>query len=923
MTSSPTEPKETHSDLRAKRPAREEQAWQEIGVTRFAPGVQSFFMVSFLLLLVTVPIFQFMVRDDDYARLSGANQLTTEAATGTHISAIISDLSTPPDSNGVYNDFLMRLHLTDVRSALDPAHPRELLLVTMSMRNRMVGPIARAKPGDRIDVHIQDWDAVAKTHSSINGSTLDEDRFLTMDAYYGTGITIDGLKTLPSGSDFMKVWAGEGSALPSTAREGIVSGMRSAWASGNSPLDRFLAANSHLAQRTKLYEEALDDQALLSLSLRPPIQALLTSLGVGNEKATVGRKQWLFFTPGIHSLTGLGFLDPAHLKQRIRSGGNTDTAPQPDPRKAIVHFRDQLAERGIELLLVPTPIKPSIHPEYLSGRMTDVDDPVRNRSYSSFVQELKSLGVHIYDPAPLLKERSSQSAQYLATDTHWRPDAMTAVAKELASVVKRLAPSDVSVAWKQTATSHTQHGDIATMLELPDWQGTIPTETIMTHSVTDENGAPWQPDSNADVLLLGDSFANIYSLAGMGWGAHGGLGEHLSYHLKRPLDRLSRNDAGAHTSRQMLVDALTRDPSRLNNKRVVIWQFAERELALGDWKILPLPTEDMTPPPVTPPVAASTNSAFAQVLAQAKEAPVIQGDDDWLFLTKELLHLTLPPFWGEHAESKDKDPLHSIGDLHKKLAGLGIDLILLPAPPRSVIYADKLLPETALNPNGIPRRTDPNLHAFYSDLRKMGVTVIDVTDAFLAARKHDDTLGPVSCKQDSHWSPRGLKIAADAVVAHIGKPAWMSPAEDLVTQKQDSLSYVGDLVALMPGHLETRSTTTITRITSDAPGSSPLAFNDASPVLILADSHGLVFSAGADMHSTSAGFAEHVSAGLGFSVDLMAARGSGSQVRRSLARRFIRNPDQAAQKRVLIYTFAARTFTGPDGWKTVPLSKSK
>jgi hypothetical protein len=34
---------------------------------------------------------------------------------------------------------------------------------------------------------------------------------------------------------------------------------------------------------------------------------------------------------------------------------------------------------------------------------------------------------------------------------------------------------------------------------------------------------------------------------------------------------------------------LQRDPGRLDGKRVVVYEFAARELAFGDWKLLPLP----------------------------------------------------------------------------------------------------------------------------------------------------------------------------------------------------------------------------------------------------------------------------------------------------------------------------------------------
>jgi alginate O-acetyltransferase complex protein AlgJ len=84
------------------------------------------------------------------------------------------------------------------------------------------------------------------------------------------------------------------------------------------------------------------------------------------------------------------------------------------------------------------------------------------------------------------------------------------------------------------------------------------------------------------VLVLGDSFANIFSLESMGWGTSAGLVEHLSYALRRPLDRMVQNDAGSYATRQMLHTA---PAERLAAKRVVIYQFAIRELAFGDWRI--------------------------------------------------------------------------------------------------------------------------------------------------------------------------------------------------------------------------------------------------------------------------------------------------------------------------------------------------
>jgi alginate O-acetyltransferase complex protein AlgJ len=75
----------------------------------------------------------------------------------------------------------------------------------------------------------------------------------------------------------------------------------------------------------------------------------------------------------------------------------------------------------------------------------------------------------------------------------------------------------------------------------------------------------------------------------MGWGEGAGFAEQLSYHLRRPLDRIVINAGGSHTTRQQLRRELARGKDRLAGKRLVIWQFAMRDLMEGDWKLLPLP----------------------------------------------------------------------------------------------------------------------------------------------------------------------------------------------------------------------------------------------------------------------------------------------------------------------------------------------
>ena len=98
------------------------------------------------------------------------------------------------------------------------------------------------------------------------------------------------------------------------------------------------------------------------------------------------------------------------------------------------------------------------------------------------------------------------------------------------------------------------------------------------------------PSTTAEILLLGDSFTNIFSLHAMGWGESAGLAEHLSQALAQPLDLIARNSDGAFATRQILQKELAAGRDRMKGKKVLIWEFAVRELAFGDWKHIPLET---------------------------------------------------------------------------------------------------------------------------------------------------------------------------------------------------------------------------------------------------------------------------------------------------------------------------------------------
>jgi hypothetical protein len=350
----------------------------------------------------------------------------------------------------------------------------------------------------------------------------------------------------------------------------------------------------------KAAEKRLEDQSTVSQWLLPRVQSVLTgALGVGNEQALAGRDGWLFYRPDVEYITGPAFLDPEGMKRRAEKSGI-----RPDPFSAIVDFRNQLRARGIDLMIMPVPVKPGIDAEMLAGKATS-GGALQNASFASFIERLGIEGVPVFDPTPLLMERKrARGGQplYLQTDTHWRPETMESVAQALAKSLNARGPlaglsgTGLPAGTLQVLDKEVSGlGDIAIMLRLSKTQRIFPLQTVTIHQVALDTGL-WHAEKDADVLLLGDSFSNIFSLEAMGWGDSAGFAEHLSRALgRRTIDCIVRNSNGAFATREILSQELARGRDRLAGKKLVVWEFAARELAFGDWKLLPMKIDRPTP----------------------------------------------------------------------------------------------------------------------------------------------------------------------------------------------------------------------------------------------------------------------------------------------------------------------------------------
>ncbi|MBN2351331.1 MAG: hypothetical protein JXD23_02095 [Spirochaetales bacterium] len=352
-------------------------------------------------------------------------------------------------------------------------------------------------------------------------------------------------------------------------------------------------ANEHLLQGIIRYEDDLENDSVFRNAVIPPSQALFAkAFHLGNENVVIGRDGWLFYEPGIRYLTSAVGENAVAADRSSAKANTVFVEKKAGPLQAIVDFNRQLRERNIRLILMPVPIKPMFYPEKISVQFNGANGYLRNPYFDELKKELEEQGIPIVDTAPLLERLKKTSGReiFLKMDSHWTPETVAAAAESLAAFIEKNI--DLSIYNSRPLKTRTidvvNVGDIARMLLKSDTAGPEYTERASITQIVSNNNEPWSSDRNAEILFLGDSFANIYSLGAMGWGESAGLVEQLSFFLNRPIDRIVRNDNGAFATRQALQYELSRGRDRLAGKKVVVWEFAVRELATGDWKTLPL-----------------------------------------------------------------------------------------------------------------------------------------------------------------------------------------------------------------------------------------------------------------------------------------------------------------------------------------------
>jgi len=341
------------------------------------------------------------------------------------------------------------------------------------------------------------------------------------------------------------------------------------------------------AENLRSFEHKLDAANWAGRLSRPWLQfAQFAWLKEGGEKVVVGSQGWYFFKPGLNYM--LARSDAAHPPNATN-----------DPVAAIVDFRDQLAARGVRLLVMPIPNKDSIYPDRLTSRAKTLRGVVTPRT-REVLEKLQAAGVEVVD---LFKEFiaarqksgvNPEAPLYLAQDTHWSPAGVALAAQAVAHRLMELGwiqPGHVE--YRERAAPVQRQGDILHMLQTPMIEQTVNPESVSSVQVVrGKDSKPYTDEVGAEILILGDSFMRIYQTDIPN---SAGFIAHLAKELKQPMMSIV-NDGGGST---LVREELCTRPVFLDHKKVVVWGFVERDIGIGvkGWRRTALPTAGRPPSP--------------------------------------------------------------------------------------------------------------------------------------------------------------------------------------------------------------------------------------------------------------------------------------------------------------------------------------
>ena len=301
---------------------------------------------------------------------------------------------------------------------------------------------------------------------------------------------------------------------------------------------------------------------------------------------------------------------------------------------------------------------------------------------------------------------------------------------------------------------------------------------------------------------------------------------------------------------------------------------------------------------------------------------VLEGPGGWLFLMSELQSLTAGPI-REFAGRRDpgtgravadvvRDPLPAIVQFQRLLRQQGVTLLLVPIPAKAAVHVTSLTAEAA----GAGERADVRIVELLRELAERGVWVVDL----LPELQRAGDPGSWYCRSDTHLNGDGIGRLAEVLAAELVGRGLCEPRAGVpLSVESREVELTGDLARMLDPKTDRREVVRLDFVTDPQTGAAPpgaaaAAAFPAPPILLLGDSHVLVYDAD-DLHAVGAGLPQQLARHLDAAIETLGVRGSGGTGARL---QLLQMSDRLSSLRVVVWCFAARELTeSAEGWPVV------
>lgn len=341
------------------------------------------------------------------------------------------------------------------------------------------------------------------------------------------------------------------------------------------------------------------------------------SLGATGATIT-GRDGWFFSATELQRLALLS--DPASTSVQIATN-------------AIADYRDQLKRQGTELIFVPVPPKSIIFPDKidktlkikLKGKRPPRLDSALQAAYAA----LRAKGIRVIDPTDALiatRENKKLGPVFPRTAPLWSPRGAETAAQEIAQALK-------GAKW---ANQTSKDGPLITEAAFLNYTGPLTAGTAVSESLALRNIGRSADGKMRSVTfsqgghplaLIGDQTVLAWREANNPAGAtnaFASLADQLAYEFQTTPDVFPGKTDGRNAARLRILREATNGSNPLGSAKVVLWVIQATDLALSDWKQVPLRLNfNLSQPPLmlAPPVGLIPDTSSGTPSGPAPAAP--------------------------------------------------------------------------------------------------------------------------------------------------------------------------------------------------------------------------------------------------------------------------------------------------------------